>query len=162
VFAVALTSNQLHHTFSMSAQSAAVLNLGDHHPDWYTGPTAMSDHANDLARAYESVQRACIYNVADPATERMVMDAEVVEGARAIGFTLGTPAISMFGLVEEILVDRAFIEERATSAAELCTVGDLADQEPPAVANALAAAALARSHGVAPEAVRDGLTAFGR
>ena len=32
----------------------------------------------------------------------------------------------MVGLVEDVLADRAFVEERQTSAAELCTVADLA------------------------------------
>ena len=44
----------------------------------------------------------------------MVEDADVVEGARAIGFTLGIPGLSMLGVVDDLLVDRAFIEQRAT------------------------------------------------
>jgi UDP-N-acetylmuramoylalanine--D-glutamate ligase len=66
----------------------------------------------------------------------------------------------MVGLVEEILADRAFVEERQTSAAELCTISDLASPAPHFVANALAAAALARAHGVSQAAVRDGLRSF--
>ena len=54
----------------------------------------------------------------------------------------------MVGLVEDVLADRAFIDERENSAAELCTVADLASPAPHFVANALAAAALARSYGV--------------
>ena len=66
----------------------------------------------------------------------------------------------MVGVVEDLLVDRAFIPERQTSAAELCAVGDLASPAPHVVANALAAAALARAHGVPQVAVRDGLRSF--
>jgi UDP-N-acetylmuramoylalanine--D-glutamate ligase len=106
------------------------------------------------------VQKACVYNVTDPVTEQLVREADVQEGARAIGFTLGTPDVGMLGVVDDILADRAFIEERATSAAELCTVSDLASAAPHFVANALAAAALARAHGVPPVAVRNGLRAF--
>jgi UDP-N-acetylmuramoylalanine--D-glutamate ligase len=84
----------------------------------------------------------------------------VEEGARAIGFTLGMPGVGMVGVVEDILVDRAFIEQRETSAAELCTIGDLASPAPHFVANALAAAALARAHGISQAAVRDGLRSF--
>jgi UDP-N-acetylmuramoylalanine--D-glutamate ligase len=120
----------------------------------------MADYAADKGRIYESVQRACVYKVADPETERLVREADVVEGARAVGFTLGMPAVGMVGVVEDILADRAFIEQRDTSAAELCTIGDLASPAPHFVANALAAAALARSHGVPQAAVRDGLRAF--
>jgi UDP-N-acetylmuramoylalanine--D-glutamate ligase len=66
----------------------------------------------------------------------------------------------MVGLVEDVLADRAFVEERQHSAAELCVVSDLFSPAPHVVANALAAAALARSVGVPPVAVRDGLRAF--
>ena len=160
VLAVELSSFQLHYTDSMSCEAAAVLNLAEDHLDWYTGPTAMADYAADKARIYERVQRACVYNVADPATRRLVEDADVVEGARAIGFTLDTPSVGMLGVVEDILADRAFIDERETSAAELCEISDLASPAPHYVQNALAAAALARAHGVSTSAVRDGLRNF--
>lgn len=157
VLAVELSSFQLHWTRSMSAQAAAVLNLAPDHHDWHGGAEA---YAADKARVYERVQRACVYNVADPATRHMVEQADVAEGARAIGFTLGVPEPGMVGVVEDLLVDRAFVEERATSAAEMGSLADLADASPHNVQNALAAAALARAHGVPPRAVRDGLRAF--
>jgi UDP-N-acetylmuramoylalanine--D-glutamate ligase len=160
VFAVELSSFQLHYTDSMSAESAAVLNIAEDHLDWYDGPSGMSDYATDKGRIYQRVQRACVYNVADPETERLVRDADVEEGARAIGFTLGMPGVGMVGVVDDLLVDRAFIAERQSSAAELCRVGDLPSPAPHVVANALAAAALARAHGVSQAAVRDGLRSF--
>jgi UDP-N-acetylmuramoylalanine--D-glutamate ligase len=160
VFAVELSSFQLHYTDSMSAESAAVLNIAEDHLDWYVGPHGLADYAADKARIYRRAQKACVYNVADPETERLVRDADVEEGARAIGFTLGMPAVGMVGVVEGILVDRAFIAERQSSAAELCTIDDLASPAPHVVANALAAAALARAHGVSQAAVRDGLRDF--
>jgi UDP-N-acetylmuramoylalanine--D-glutamate ligase len=146
----------------MSAESAAVLNVAEDHLDWYSsvGPEPMAQYAADKGKIYERVHRACVYNVADPETERLVREADVTEGARAIGFTLGMPAVGMLGVVEDILADRAFVEERATSAAELCTLADLASAAPHNVQNALAAAALARAHGVSQAAVRDGLRAF--
>lgn len=162
VLAVELSSFQLHYTDSMSAQAAAVLNVAEDHLDWYA---SMADYAADKGRIYENVQRACVYNVADPVTEELVREADVVEGARAIGFTLGMPGVGMLGVVEDILADRAFVEERETSAAELCTLADLAapgtgGPAPHTVENALAAAALARAHGVSQAAVRDGLRGF--
>jgi len=161
VIVVELSSFQLHYTDSMAAESAAVLNLAEDHLDWYgPGEAGMSAYAADKGRIYTGVSRACVYNVADEATRRLVEEADVVEGARAIGFTLGTPSVGMVGVVEDILVDRAFIDERHSSAAELCTVGDLYSPAPHFVANALAAAALARAHGISQAAVRDGLRAF--
>ncbi len=157
VYAVELSSFQLHYTSSMSPHASAVLNVAEDHLDWYS---SFDDYAADKGRIYHQAQAACVYNVADPVTEALVRDADVVEGARAVGFTLGTPALGMVGLVEDVLADRAFIEEREHSAAELCTVADLASPAPHFVANALAAAALARSVGVPTSAVRDGLRSF--
>ena len=110
VFAVELSSFQLHYTSSMSAQSAAVLNVAEDHLDWYAvaGATTPPTRAGSTS----SVQHACVYNVADPVTEQLVREADVVEGARAIGFTLGTPGVGMVGLVDDVLADRAFIDER--------------------------------------------------
>ena len=157
VYAVELSSFQLHYTHTLSAHSAAVLNVAEDHLDWYS---SMDEYAADKGRIYERVQASCVYNVADPVTERLVRDADVVEGARAIGFTLGTPGVGMVGVVDEVLADRAFVEERRHSAAELCTISDLASPAPHFVANALAAAALARSAGVQTRSVRDGLRSF--
>jgi UDP-N-acetylmuramoylalanine--D-glutamate ligase len=160
VLAVELSSFQLHYTSTMQAQSAAVLNIADDHLDWYAGTSGRSAYAADKGRIYSGVERACVYNVADPVTEQLVRDADVREGARAIGFTLGTPAVGMLGVVDDVLADRAFIEDRQTSAAELCTLDDLASTAPHYVANALAAAALARSHGVSPAAIQQALREF--
>jgi UDP-N-acetylmuramoylalanine--D-glutamate ligase len=63
-------------------------------------------------------------------------------------------------VVDGILADRAFIEGRQRNAAELARVSDIPSQAPHNVANALAAAALARAHGVAAGAVRRGLQSF--
>jgi UDP-N-acetylmuramoylalanine--D-glutamate ligase len=157
VYAVELSSFQLHYTSSMSPHAAAVLNVAEDHLDWYS---SFEDYAADKGRIYHQAQNACVYNVEDPVTEQLVRDADVVEGARAIGFTLGTPGLGMVGVVDDVLADRAFIEERQNSAAELCTIADLASPAPHFVANALAAAALARSIGVPATAVRDGLRSF--
>jgi UDP-N-acetylmuramoylalanine--D-glutamate ligase len=154
VLAVELSSHQLHWSSSLALHSAAVLNLQPDHLEWHGGPQGYRDAK---AKIYQRVRYSCVYNVADPETERMVEEADVVEGARAIGFTLGTPGLSMLGVVDDLLVDRAFIEQRKDSALELAKVSDVRPAAPHNVANALAAAALARSYGVPATAVRDGL-----
>ena len=156
VLAVELSSHQLHWSHSLSLHSAAVLNLQPDHLEWHGSYEA---YVAAKATIYSQVHASCVYNVDDPATERLVEEAEVVEGARAIGFTLGIPGPSMFGVVDELLVDRAFIEARRDSALELAKVSDILPAAPHNVANALAAAALARSYGVPATAVRDGLRA---
>ncbi len=157
VLAVELSSFQLHWTSSLSAEASAVLNVAPDHLDWHG---SLEAYAADKGRIYEHVQRACVYNVEDPTTEDLVRAADVVEGARAIGFTQGIPAVGMLGVVDGVLADRAFVEDRRDSAAELIRVDELPDASPHMVANALAAAALARAHGVPPAAVRDGLRGF--
>ncbi|WP_031089996.1 UDP-N-acetylmuramoyl-L-alanine--D-glutamate ligase [Streptomyces sp. NRRL WC-3549] len=157
VLAVELSSYQLHWAPSLRADSAAVLNLAPDHLDWHG---SMDAYAADKGRAYEGNRVACVYNAQDPATEDLVRAADVEEGCRAIGFTLGTPGPSQLGVVDGILVDRAFVENRREQAQELAQVEDVNPPAPHNIANALAAAALARAFGVEPAAVRDGLRAF--
>ncbi|MGZ4612090.1 MAG: UDP-N-acetylmuramoyl-L-alanine--D-glutamate ligase [Kineosporiaceae bacterium] len=163
VLAVELSSFQLHSTFSTRPRASACLNVAPDHLDWHGDLAA---YTRDKGRVYENTEIACVYNVQDPVTEQLVRDADVVEGCRAVGFTLGVPGLSMVGVVDDVLADRAFVEQRRTSAAELGTLDDVrvasggAPGDRPAphvVANALAAAALARAHGVPAVAVRDGL-----
>ncbi|WHM39121.1 UDP-N-acetylmuramoyl-L-alanine--D-glutamate ligase [Streptomyces sp. BPTC-684] len=157
VLAVELSSYQLHWAPSLRAHSAAVLNLAPDHLDWHG---SMEAYAADKGRIYEGNTVACVYNAADPATEDLVREADVEEGCRAIGFTLGTPGPSQLGVVDGILVDRAFVANRQKNAQELAEVADVNPPAPHNIANALAAAALARAFGVEPKAVRDGLRAF--
>ncbi|MFD0309143.1 UDP-N-acetylmuramoyl-L-alanine--D-glutamate ligase [Streptomyces sp. NPDC127119] len=157
VLAVELSSYQLHWAPSLRAHSAAVLNLAPDHLDWHG---SMEAYAADKGRVYEGNQVACVYNVADRATEDLVRAADVEEGCRAVGFTLGTPGPSQLGVVDGILVDRAFVEDRHKQAQELAEIADVDPPAPHNIANALAAAALARAFGVPPKAVRDGLRAF--
>ncbi|MBR7828600.1 UDP-N-acetylmuramoyl-L-alanine--D-glutamate ligase [Actinospica sp. MGRD01-02] len=157
VLAIELSSYQLHWSESLSLHAAAVLNVAPDHLDWHG---SMEQYIAAKAKIYERCRVACVYNVADKITERMVEEADVVEGCRAIGFTLGAPGLSMLGVVDGILADRAFIEDRRTSAAELGTIYDVEPHAPHNIANALAAGALARAYGAPVEAVRDGLRNF--
>ncbi len=155
VFAVELSSFQLHWSHSLSPVASVCLNVAEDHVDWHG---SYASYLADKAKVYERTQKACIYNAEQIETERMVEDADVVEGCRAVGFTTLTPAVSMLGVVEGLLVDRAFIPERKDSAAELAAMTDLGPVAPRhMVANALAAAALVRAYGVEPAAVRQGL-----
>ncbi|MEU5508578.1 UDP-N-acetylmuramoyl-L-alanine--D-glutamate ligase [Streptomyces fungicidicus] len=160
VLAVELSSYQLHWAPSLRAHSAAVLNLAPDHLDWHG---SMEAYARDKGRVYEGNRVACVYNAdatGKPSTEDLVREADVEEGCRAVGFTLGAPGPSQLGVVEGILVDRAFVENRQRNAQELAEVSDVNPPAPHNIANALAAAALARAYGVPASAVRDGLRAF--
>ena len=144
----------------VSPHASVCLNLADDHLEWHGSFEAYRDAK---AHVYDLTRVACVYNKADEATRLMVEDADVVDGARAIGFDLGVPGPSDLGVVDGILVDRAFLEDRRTSALELTTVAELAEAglaAPHIVANILAASALARSLDVEPAAIRDALRGF--
>lgn len=102
--------------------AAVCLNLADDHLVWHGSAAAYRDAK---AVVYRNTRVACVYNKADAATRRMVEEAEVVEGARAIGFDLGIPGPSDLGIVEGLVVDRAFLDDRSRSALELTTIADL-------------------------------------
>lgn len=166
VFVVELSSYQLHYLAGQSGpdfvtpHSSVCLNIAMDHIDWHGSFDA---YVAAKGQVYDRTRFACVYNKADSRTEALLRDAEVEEGARAIGFDLGVPGPSDLGIVDGILVDRAFLDERATSALELTTVSDLENSglgAPHIVANVLAASALARSYGVTPAQVRTALMKF--
>ncbi|MFJ6043398.1 UDP-N-acetylmuramoyl-L-alanine--D-glutamate ligase [Brachybacterium paraconglomeratum] len=162
VLALELSSFQLHWTEHLDCEAAVVLNVSADHLDWHGGA---EEYARAKGRIFEGVRTACVYNTADETTLHLVEEADVVEGARAVGISLGAPGLSELGIIDGILVDRAFHPERRSSAAELATLADLAHLGPQGAGphvllDALAAAALARAHGVPAHAVRDGLRAY--
>lgn len=165
VLVVELSSYQLHWMNEsvggeVAPLASVCLNLADDHLDWHGSAAAYRDAK---AKVYANTRVACVYNLGDERTREMVEDAEVEEGARAIGFGLGMPGPSDLGLVEEILVDRAFLEERRTTALELATLDDLQVAglaTPHGIQNTLAAAALARAAGVAPADIRAAIRGF--
>jgi UDP-N-acetylmuramoylalanine--D-glutamate ligase len=88
-------------------------------------------------------------------------DALAVEysrGVPAIAVTRDIPRPGEVGLVEDLLVDRAFVDPH--QAVELATIGDISPAAPHNVTNALIAAALARTIGVSPDAVVQGLRGY--
>lgn len=157
--AVELSSFQLHYTELLDPLASAVLNIAEDHVDWHGSFEA---YCADKAKIYENTRLACVYNAQQRITEDMVAAADVQEGCRAIGFTTQTPGLSMLGVVDDLMVDRAFLADRRTQALELGSLADfgLAGQggaPQHLVANALAAAALARAAGVEPAAIREAI-----
>jgi UDP-N-acetylmuramoylalanine--D-glutamate ligase len=165
VLVVELSSFQLHWmprdgAGSLAPAASVCLNLADDHLDWHGSREA---YAHDKGTVYANTRIACVYNRADEATRVMVEDADVQEGCRAIGFDLDTPGPSDFGIVGDIVVDRAFHEDRHREALELSTHGELKAaglSSPHMIANVLAACALARALDVPPATVRAALATF--
>lgn len=155
--AVEVGAPQLPFVESMSPQASVCLNIAPDHIDLFGSFEA---YRAAKAKIYTNTQVAAIFNEADAETMHMVEDADVVEGCRAIGLTLGIPDVSMLGVVDEFLVDRAFLDNRRESALELAEITDLEIPARHNVENALAASALARAHGVDARHIRDGLRAW--
>jgi len=155
-----MSSFQLHYLNYIEPLSAACLNIAEDHLDWHG---SFEGYRQSKAHIFEGTKVACIYNLEDSATEQMVQAATVNEGARAIGFGLGTPRPSNVGYVDEFLVDRAFLDQRADSALEIASLEDfhgLGVLTPHLLSNIAAATALARSFGVPPAACREALRNF--
>ncbi|HEY7597951.1 MAG TPA: UDP-N-acetylmuramoyl-L-alanine--D-glutamate ligase [Actinophytocola sp.] len=142
VLAVELSSYQLYWQSSMRARAAAVLNIAEDHLEWHG---SMAAYVAAKARVYTGAGLA-VYNADDPETGRLA--AAVPE---RVGFTVAPPAPGQYGVADGWLVHGG---EPLLPATEVRPAG------PHNVANALAAAALARAVGVPAEAVRAGLNAY--
>ncbi|WP_104479765.1 UDP-N-acetylmuramoyl-L-alanine--D-glutamate ligase [Actinokineospora auranticolor] len=152
VLAVELSSFQLHWQSSLRAEASVVLNVAEDHLDWHG---SLEEYARAKGRAHNGA-KTVVHNLADEWSTRLAAEHD---GTR-VGFGLGVPRPGELGLVEDLLVDRALVADPANAAEELAALADVRPAGPHNVANALAAAALARAHGVPPEAVREGLRAF--
>nr|WP_205812486.1 UDP-N-acetylmuramoyl-L-alanine--D-glutamate ligase [Micrococcus luteus] len=160
VLALELSSFQLHWTHGLAPASSAVLNLSEDHVDWHG---SMEEYAAAKGKVYANTRVACVFNEQDPLTRTLVERADVQEGCRAIGFTTDTPGLSDIGVVDGILVDRAFLDNRRHEAIALAERADLGPVAPRhTMANAAAAAALTRAVGVSPAAVAEGLRSYDR
>jgi len=142
VLAVELSSYQLHWQSSVHARAAAVLNVAEDHLEWHG---TMAAYSQDKGKIYAGAGLA-VYNADDAETVRLA--AEV---PNKVSFTAGAPAPGGFGVVDDWLVHG---DTPLAPVAEVRPIG------PHNVANALAAAALARAYGVAADAVRAGLNSY--
>ena len=146
VLAVELSSFQLEWSPSVRPFAGAVLNLAEDHLDWHGSMAAYG-----AAKAKVLRGEVAVGGLDDREAAALLLAAPA---PRHVGFTRGEPAPGELGIVDGHLVDRAFGD-----GVTLAAVADVAPPGPPGEANALAAAALARAHGVSPEAVAAGLRA---
>nr|WP_019630723.1 UDP-N-acetylmuramoyl-L-alanine--D-glutamate ligase [Actinomadura atramentaria] len=149
VLAVELSSYQLHWSSTVAPLAAAVLNVAPDHLDWHG---SLAEYAAAKAKIF-APGTVAVVNADDPGSAAL-------GGPDARAFTLGVPAPGQLGVVEDLLVDRAFVADPVAAAEELAELGDVRPFAPHNIANALAAAALARAFGVPADAVRHGLRAF--
>ena len=146
-----LSSFQLHWAKQAQFVSAAILNIADDHLDWHGTFDAYAD------AKFSILDRAdvAVLNADD---QEVVTRANRFKG-RKVFFSLDTPAPGEIGVVEELLVDRAFVSD-PMEAAMICELKDITPTVPHNVSNALAAAALARTVGVSHENIQKALQKF--
>ena len=157
---VELSSFQLHYLGQISLHVAAFLNIAEDHLDWHGN---FDSYLAAKAKIYQNTADFIVFNEQDPKTLQAAQQAEVAAGCRAVSFSLGAPAMSSVGYVEEFLVDRAFLNDRANTALELCEIADIEQISPASshlLANAAAAATIARACGVEPGFIRQALRSF--
>lgn len=151
VLVLELSSFQLHWSKQAQFVACAILNIADDHIDWHGSFDAYAQaKLTILDRTPTAVLNAS--------------DGEIVKRSshwqgRKVFYSLDTPAPGEIGLVEELLIDRAFVQDpqEASMFAELAEVQPTI---PHNVSNTLAAAALARTVGVSHENIRSAIKAF--
>ena len=146
-----LSSFQLHWLEDAHFVSVAILNIAEDHVDWHG---SLDAYAADKFSLLEKSNTA-ILNADDG---RVVTNTAHWQG-RKVFFSLDTPAPGEIGIVEELLVDRAFVAD-AQEAAMFCELAEVLPTVPHNVSNALAASALARTAGIGHEQIRAAIKTF--
>jgi UDP-N-acetylmuramoylalanine--D-glutamate ligase len=146
-----LSSFQLHWLENAQFITSAILNIADDHVDWHGSFEA---YAKDKISILDKSATAILNGD----------DGEVVGRTshwlgRKIFYSLDTPAPGELGVVEELLVDRAFVPD-AQEAGVFAELNEVIPTVPHHISNALAAAGLASTIGVSREAIREALKSF--
>lgn len=146
-----LSSFQLHWSESAEFVAGSILNIALDHIDWHGSFSEYAKAKLDLlSRSVTAILNGD--------------DSTVVEGSthwqgRKVFYTLQTPKPGEIGLVEDLLVDRAFVVD-PLEAAMFCELGEVQPTAPHSVSNALAAAGLARAIGIDHEVIRGAIKKF--
>ncbi|MGC5246564.1 UDP-N-acetylmuramoyl-L-alanine--D-glutamate ligase [Gordonia sp. DT219] len=154
VLCVELSSFQLFWAPSIAPAAGVVLNVAEDHLDWHGS-----------FRAYAEAKQIALHGgIGIVGLDDPVAAALPVAGRR-VGFTLGEPGDGQLGIRDGEIVDRAFAvgEPGAGTSGAGVALADVTGIRPPGPSgrsDALAAAALARSIGVPPDAIGSALADF--
>ena len=147
VFAVELSSFQLHWAPSLCPEAGVVLNVAEDHLDWHG---SMQAYAKAKARALTG--RVAAGGLDDPVAAALLEEAPA---QMRVGFRLGDPGPGEFGVRQGALLDNAFGDSLV-----LAETGSIPVAGPVGVLDALAAACLARAVDVPASAIADALATF--
>ena len=146
-----LSSFQLHWLEDAQFLSSAILNIAQDHVDWHGSFDA---YAKDKISILDKSMTAILN-----ADDGEIVSRTTHWQGRKVFFSLDTPAPGEIGVVEELLVDRAFVAD-PQEAAMISELIEVTPTVPHNVSNALAAAGLARTAGVGHESIRSAIAEF--
>lgn len=144
---VPVTSLQLHWSTTIRPHTGCLLNLSDGRSEWHGSFQA---YALAKGKAFDADTSIGF------ADDEVVRTLQNRARGRRVSFTLRSPRPGELGVVEDLLVDRAYPDVPG-EATELATLADVLLPGDHQVGYALAAAAVARSFGVPATAVSKGL-----
>jgi len=151
VLALELSSFQISWSSLPEYKAVAILNIAPDHIDWHG---SFDEYANAKIKLLTQTKVALL-NLNDP---EIILRGASWSGCK-IFFGFDTPQAGEIGLVEELLIDRAFVT--STESAEV--IAELADVKPAVphnVSNAMAAAGLALAIGIGHPQVKTGIANF--
>ncbi len=151
VLALELSSFQLEWSHLPHFHASALLNIAPDHIDWHGTFDSYADAKMKLLEFSD----IAIINSAD--SESVLRSS--AWGGRKVFYALDTPQVNELGLVENLLVDRAFGDNPAQAVA-FAELADITPTVPHNVSNAMAAGGLALAIGISHEDIRSGLSTF--
>ncbi len=151
VLALELSSFQLEWSHLPHFHASALLNIAPDHIDWHGTFDSYADAKMKLLEFSD----IAIINSAD--SESVLRSS--AWGGRKVFYALDTPQVNELGLVENLLIDRAFGDNPAQAVA-FAELADITPTVPHNVSNAMAAGGLALAIGISHEDIRSGLSTF--
>lgn len=149
--ALELSSFQLEWSDRPRYEAAALLNIAPDHIDWHG---SFEQYALSKLKLLDASAIAII-NGED---SESVLRSTTFSG-RKIFYFLTTPEAGELGVVENLLIDRAFTSD-PTQAVDFAELSDIHPTVPHNVSNAMAAAGLALAIGITHDEIRAGLKNF--
>ena len=144
-----LSSFQLEWSHEAHFEAVAILNIAEDHIDWHG---TFDNYASAKFKITDRTNTV-ILNSHDPE----IVTRSKALSHRIIWFSLNTPSPHQIGLVENLVVDRAFITDEAEALFEL---SDIKPAVPHNLLNAMAAAGLARSVGAGADPIASAVKKF--
>ena len=151
VLALELSSFQISWSSLPQFEAVAILNIAQDHIDWHG---SFDEYANAKMKLLTKTKVA-VLNLNDP---EVILRGASWSGHKVF-FGFDTPQAGEIGLVEELLIDRAFVSS-PESAEVIAELTDVKPAVPHNVSNAMAAAGLALAIGIAHPLVKSGIAKF--